>query len=126
MSKKGNRKQTYWHQLAKMLLQLGLKPTMCSHIIKDVFPETEINGRHIGAYKRRLLQDEDIIIPVKPTMNRNQASEMALGLVSAEDMFVYQCSVGSDKKSLECFKFKFIAEDEDEIEKVEQWITDIQ
>tara|TARA_R110000824_G_scaffold43293_14_gene126905 strand:+ start:725 stop:1105 length:381 start_codon:yes stop_codon:yes gene_type:complete len=126
MSKRGTRKHTYWHELAKFLLMSGLKPTMCSHIIKDVFPQTEINGRHIGAYKRRLLQDDEIIIPVKPTMNRNQASEMANSLVSAEDMFIYQCAVGSAKKSLECFKFKFIAEDKDELQEVEQWITDIQ
>tara|TARA_R110000744_G_scaffold380276_1_gene500522 strand:+ start:907 stop:1206 length:300 start_codon:yes stop_codon:yes gene_type:complete len=99
---------------------------MCSHIIKEVFPETEINGRHIGAYKRRIVKEENILIPAKATMGKNEASQLALGLVSDEDMFIYQCSVGSAKRTLECYQFKFIAEEEDEIGKVEQWITDIQ
>ena len=119
-------KHTYWHQLAKFLLQSGFKPAMCSHIIKDVFPETDINGRHIGAYKRRIVKEENILIPAKATMGKNEASQLARGLVSAEDMFIYQCSVGSAKRTLECYQFKFIAEEEDEIGKVEQWITDIQ
>ena len=55
------RKHTYWHQLAKFLILNGFKPTMIGHILKDVFPETEVNGRHVGAYKRRLIKDEDII-----------------------------------------------------------------
>jgi len=120
------RKHTYWHQLAKFLIQSGFKPAMCSSIIKEVFPETEINGRHIGAYKRRLINDEDILVPTRATMGKNQAVEMAHGLVSAEDMFIYKCSVGSAKRTLECFQYKFIAEEVDEVAKVEKWITDIQ
>jgi len=120
------RKHTYWHQLAKTLLQFGFKPTVCGHIIRDVFPQTEVNGRHIGAYKRRLLKDGDIIIPEKPTMSRNEASQMAEGLVSTEDMFIYNCVVGSVKRSLKCFEFKFKAEDKDEVKGVEEWITAIQ
>ncbi len=120
------RKHTYWHQLAKTLLQFGFKPTVCGHIIRDVFPQTEVNGRHIGAYKRRLLKDGDIIIPEKPTMSRNEASQMAEGLVSSEDMFIHNCVVGSVKRSLKCFEFKFKAEDKDEVKGVEEWITAIQ
>jgi len=119
-------KHTYWHQLAKFLLQSGFKPARCSQIIKDVFPETEINGRHIGAYKRRIVKEEKILIPAHETMGKNEASQIARGLVSTEDMFIYQCSVGSAKRTLECYKFKFVAEEEDEMLKVEQWITDIQ
>ena len=119
-------KHTYWHQLAKFLLQLGFKPAMCSHIVRDVFPQTEINGRHIGAYKRRLFKEDGITIPTKPTMGRNEASQLAQSIVSDEDRFIYNCSVGAAKQSLECFQFKFIAEEEDEIAKVEKWITDIQ
>ncbi len=120
------RKHTYWHQLAKTLLQFGFKPTIVGHIVKDVFPETEINGRHIGAYKRRLLKDDEIIVPSKPTMNRNEASQLAQGLVSTEDMFIYNCVVGSVKRSLKCSEFKFKAEDKDEVKGVEEWITAIQ
>ena len=120
------RKHTYWHQLAKMMLGFGFKPTVVGHILKDVFPETEVNGRHIGAYKRRLIQDGELTVPDKPTMSRNEASQLAPELVSTEDMFIYKCTVGSAKKSLECFQFKFKAEDISAVEEVEEWITAIQ
>ena len=120
------RKHTYWHQLAKIMLGFGFKPTMVGHILKDVFPETEVNGRHVGAYKRRLIQDDALIVPEKATMSRNEASQIAPELVSTEDMFIYKCTVGSAKKSLECFQFKFKAEDVSAVEEVEEWITAIQ
>jgi hypothetical protein len=120
------RKHTYWHQLAKIMLGFGFKPTMVGHILKDVFPETEVNGRHVGAYKRRLIQDDELIVPEKATMSRNEASRLAPELVSTEDMFIYKCTVGSAKKSLECFQFKFKAEDISAVEEVEEWITAIQ
>jgi hypothetical protein len=119
------RKHTYWHQLAKALLQFGFKPTVVGHIIKDVFPDTDVNGRHVGAYKRRLIKDEELTVPDKPTMNRNEASQLAQGLVSTEDMFIYQCVVGSVKNSLKCFEYKFKAEDNDILEDVDKWITAI-
>ena len=120
------RKHTYWHQLAKFLILNGYKPTMIGKIIKDVFPETEVNGRHVGAYKRRLLQDEDILIPNKPTMSINEIREIAEGLVSNEDMFIYKCVVGSAKRSLKCFEYKFTNEDKDLVSEVDEWITAIQ
>ena len=120
------RTHTYWHQLAKIMLGFGFKPTMVGHILKDVFPETEVNGRHVGAYKRRLIQDDELTVPEKATMSRNEASQLAPELVSTEDMFIYKCTVGSAKKSLECFQFKFKAEDVSAVEEVEEWITAIQ
>jgi len=120
------RKHTYWHQLAKTLLSFGFKPTIVGHIVKDIFPDTEVNGRHIGAYKRRLLKDGELIIPDKPTMNRNEATQLAKELVSTEDMFIYQCVIGSTKRSLKCFEFKFKAEDKDILEEVDKWIMAIQ
>ena len=120
------RKHTYWHQLAKILILNGYKPAQCAKILREVFPETDINGRHIGAYKRRLVKEEDIIVPVRHTIAVNQMTDLVKELVSAEDMFIYECSVGSAKRTLECFQFKFIAEEVDEVAKVEQWITDIQ
>jgi hypothetical protein len=120
------RKHTYWHQLAKFLILNGYKPTMIGKIIKDVFPETEVNGRHVGAYKRRLIQDEDILIPNKPTMSINEVREIAEGLVSNEDMFIYKCVVGSAKRSLKCYEYKFTNEDKDLVSEVDKWITAIQ
>jgi len=120
------KKHTYWHQLAKILILNGYKPAQCAKILKEVFPQTDINGRHIGAYKRRLVKEEDIIVPNIHSIGVNKMIELVKELVSAEDMFIYECSVGSAKRTLECFQFKFIAEEVDEVKKVEQWITDIQ
>ena len=120
------RKHTYWHQLAKLLILNGYKPAQCAKVLKSVFPDTEVNGRHIGAYKRRLIQDEDILIPNKPTMTMNQMTEMAHGMVSTEDLFIYKCVVGSAKRSLKCFEFKFRAEDKDLVSEVDEWITRLQ
>ena len=126
MARKGVKKDTYWHNIAKLALSNGLKPAQVGRLIKEVFPETEINGRHIGAYKRRLIQDEDILIPNKPTMPMNQMTEMAHGMVSTEDLFIYKCVIGSAKRSLKCFEFKFKAEDKDLVSEVDAWITKIQ
>ena len=126
MPKVQKRKHTYWHQLAKLLIMNGYKPAQCAKILKSVFPDTEVNGRHIGAYKRRLLQDEDILIPDRATMPINQMTEMAHGMVSTEDLFIYKCVVGSAKRSLKCFEFKFRAEDKDLLSEVDAWITKIQ
>ena len=126
MPKVQKRKHTYWHHLAKLLIMNGYKPAQCAKILKSVFPDTEVNGRHIGAYKRRLIQDEDILIPDRPTMNINQMTEMAHGMVSTEDLFIYKCVVGSAKRSLKCFEFKFRAEDKDLVSEVDAWITKIQ
>ena len=126
MPKVQKRKHTYWHQLAKLLIMNGYKPAQCAKILKSVFPDTEVNGRHIGAYKRRLIQDEDILIPNKPTMPMNQMTEMAHGMVSTEDLFIYKCVIGSAKRSLKCFEFKFKAEDKDLVSEVDAWITKIQ
>ena len=120
------RKHTYWHQLAKLLIINGYKPAQCARILKSVFPDTEVNGRHIGAYKRRLIQDEDILIPDRATMPINQMTEMAHGMVSTEDLFIYKCVVGSAKRSLKCFEFKFRAEDKDLVSEVDEWITRLQ
>jgi len=126
MPKVQKRKHTYWHQLAKLLIINGYKPAQCAKILKSVFPDTEVNGRHIGAYKRRLLQDEDILIPDRATMPINQMTEMAHGMVSNEDLFIYKCVVGSAKRSLKCFEFKFRAEDKDLVSEVDEWITRLQ
>ena len=120
------RKHLYWHSLAKYLILNGFKPTVIGHIIQDVFPDTEVNGRHVGAYKRRLIQDEDIIVPKKATMTLNEVREMANGLVTNEDRFIYKCVIGSAKRSLKCFEFKFTNEDKDLVSEVDAWITKIQ
>ena len=51
------RKTLYWHKIAQVLLEHGLMPKDIALIMKSMFPQAEINGRHIGAYKRRLIDD---------------------------------------------------------------------
>ena len=113
------RKHTYWHTLARTMLEYGFKPTIVGHIVND----TEVNGRHIGAYKRGLIKDGEIEVPSKPTMNRNEASQLAKGMVSTEDMFIYRCMVGSTKRTLRCFEYKFKAEDNDVLKEVDKWLN---
>ena len=119
------RKHCYWHHVAKTMLELGLKPTIVGHIIRDVFPETEVNGRHIGAFKRRLIKDGELMIPDKPTMKRNEASQVAKELVSTEDLFIYKCMVGSTKRTLKCFEFKFKGEEKDVLMEVDEWLLNM-
>ncbi len=92
------RKHTYWHQLAKFLILNGFKPTQIGKIIQDVFPQSDVNGRHVGAYKRRLIQDEDMIIPDRATMPLNEVKQMAFRL-SIENTVVGFCGMSSCKSS---------------------------
>ena len=59
-------------------------------------------------------------------MSINEIREIAEGLVSNEDMFIYKCVVGSAKRSLKCFEYKFTNEDKDLVSEVDEWITAIQ
>ena len=84
------KKDAYWHRITRKMIGYGLKPAQIGKVLKDVFPETEVNGRHIGAYKRRLTT-EGVDIAVRPTISMNEAMDIASGLVSDEDRFIYNC-----------------------------------
>ena len=117
------KKDTYWHTLAKGLLAMGLKPASIAKCIKEVFPLSEVTGRHVGAYNRRL-KTECIIAdhPTKPTVNMNEALSISHGMVNDEDMFVYNASVGAMKRTLKCFEMKLILEQKDSEEDIDTWI----
>ena len=125
MARKGTKKDTYWHNIAKMGLSSGFKPAQVGRLIKEVFPETEINGRHIGAYKRRLVDEDEVVIPIRPTTTLQEMMGLVHELVSDEDRFAYTCSVGSTKRSLKCFEYKLTAElkDKDNMENIDEWIS---
>ena len=125
MARKGIKKDTYWHNIAKLALSNGLKPAQVGRLIKEVFPETEVNGRHIGAYKRRLLDEDTVVIPVRPTMTMQELMGIVHGLVTDEDRFAYTCAIGSTKRSLKCFEYKLTKAEQDEFDKVEKWIEEI-
>tara|TARA_Y100001973_G_scaffold55429_1_gene81933 strand:+ start:131 stop:508 length:378 start_codon:yes stop_codon:yes gene_type:complete len=117
-------KDTYWHSLAGFCILQGMKPAQIAKIVKEAFPKTSVTGRHIGAYKRRMVQDGHII-PTIQTMTTNDMVSMAVELVSKEDRFVYDCTVGSQIRSLKCFEYKLTKEEEKELDKVEAWIKEM-
>ena len=108
------------------MIEKGFKPAQIGKVLKEIFPDTEVNGRHIGAYKRRLVQ-EGVEVAERPTITMNEASSIAYGLMNDEDMFIYNCSVGSIKRSLKCFEFKMVNEAKEvEIqEDIDIWVKDI-
>jgi len=124
MAVKRAKKDAYWHKLAKLCISHDFKPAQVGKVVKEAFPETDINARHIGAFKRRLVMDEEVEIPVRPTSTLNELMSMAPELISEEDRFAYTCSVGSTKRSLKCFEYKLTAEAEDsnELENIEKWV----
>tara|TARA_Y100000401_G_scaffold62418_1_gene49588 strand:+ start:657 stop:1031 length:375 start_codon:yes stop_codon:yes gene_type:complete len=118
------KKDTYWHTLAKGLLSMGLKPALVAKCIKDVFPLSEVTGRHVGAYNRRLKTEG--IVPDRPTtatMNMNDALSISHGLVTDDDRFVYDCSIGAMKRTLKCFEMKLILEAKNEEDNIDEWIS---
>ena len=118
------KKDAYWHKITRQMIEYGLKPAQIGKVLKEVFPETEVNGRHIGAFKRRLTT-EGIDIAVRPTISMNEAMGIASGLVSDEDKFIYNCSVGSIKRSLKCFEFKMTKQAEvvNNMEEIDIWVS---
>ena len=125
MVRRSMKKDAYWHNIARVCISHGFKPAQIGKVVKEAFPETEINGRHIGAYKRRLVMDEEIEIPTRPTSTLNEMISIANSLKTDEDDFAYTCSIGCTKRSLKCFEYKLTAEAEDEnqMEDIDKWVN---
>ena len=119
------RKELYWHKLAKVLLEHGLMPKHCAEAIKRVYPEADVTGRHIGAYKRRLIMDGMLEKNLPKTITPNEAFYMIEGMVGPDDKFIYQCAVGSAKRSLKCFEYKMTHEVIDHSEAIDLWMEQI-
>ena len=120
------KKDTYWHEVAALCLQAGQPPAKVAKVVKHCFPKTDVNGRHIGAYKRRLI-DAGVIEKTTPTVGSvGELIQLSESLVSDEDKFIYECYVGSIKRSLKCFEYKLTEEAKDREDEVELWIETIQ
>jgi len=116
------KKDTYWHEIAALCLQAGQPPSKVAKVIQHCFPKTDVNGRHIGAYKRRLI-DAGVIDKNVPTVGSiGELIQLADQLVSAEDRFVYDCWVGSIRRSLKCFEYKLTEAQVDELDEIDIWI----
>lgn len=118
-------KDTYWHSLAHLCISAGLKPAEVARVIKDSFPKTEVNGRHVGAYKRRLVNDGVVEKDTPRTGSVNELISIASEMVTSEDMFVYKCSVGSKVRSLKCFEYKMTEATKDIVDDCDEWIAKI-
>jgi len=119
------KKHHYWHTLAEYLLQNGLTPSECGKVIKTAFPNTSVNGRHVGAYKRRLVEEGSIEKTMPKIISVNEAHSICKGLITKDDNFVYLCSVGADKRTLKCFEYKMTMEQEDDDGDIEEWIRNM-
>ena len=116
------KKDTYWHEIAALRLQAGQPPSKVAKVIQHCFPKTDVNGRHIGAYKRRLI-DAGVIDKHAPTVGSiGELIQLADQLVSAEDRFVYDCWVGSIRRSLKCFEYKLTEAEVNEMDEIDIWI----
>ena len=120
------RKHMYWHELAKVLLEHGLMPKYVAQAIKTVYPEADITGRHVGAYKRRLITDGMLEKNMPKVINPNEAYALIEGVVGEDDRFIYDCTIGSAKRTMKCFEYKLTSELIDPREEVDEWITQIQ
>ena len=118
-------KDTYWHSLAHLCISAGLKPAEVARVIKNSFPKTEINGRHVGAYKRRLINEGVVEKNTPKTGSEHDLIQMAHEIVTSEDMFVYNCSVGSKVRSLKCFEYKMTEATKDIVDDCDEWIATI-
>ena len=120
------RKHLYWHPLAQILLEQGLMPKYVASAIKTVFPEADITGRHIGAYKRRLILDGMLEKKMPQLISPNEAYALIEGMVGDDDRFIYQCAIGSAKRSMKCFEYKMTGELVEHTKELEGWLTNIQ
>ena len=116
------RKNLYWHKLAKVLLEHGLMPKHVAEAIKRVYPLAEVTGRHVGAYKRRLIIDNMLEKNLPKTISPNEGFAMIEGLVGEDDRFIYNCAVGSAKRTLKCFEYKLTHEVIDHTEAIDMWL----
>ena len=118
-------KDTYWHSLAHLCISAGLKPAEVARVVKNSFPKTEVNGRHFGAYKRRLINEGVVEKNTPKTGSEHDLIQMAHEIVTSEDMFVYNCSVGSKVRSLKCFEYKMTEATKDIVDDCDEWIAKI-
>ena len=120
------RKSLYWHPLAKILLEHGLMPKHCADAIKKVYEHADLTGRHVGAYKRRLIMDGMLEKNMPKLISPNEAYAIIEGMVGEDDKFIYDCTIGSAKRTMKCFEYKLTAELIDLHGEVDEWITQIQ
>ena len=105
MVKKINRrkKDLYWHKIAELCLEHEFKPAMITEGLLDIVIYPSNKGR----------------------MTSLEMIDYCRSVVTKEDEFIYTASIGSVKRSLKCFEYTLTAEAENELDKVDIWLTKI-
>ena len=50
---------------------------------------------------------------------------MIEGMVGEDDRFIYQCAIGSAKRTLKCFEYKLTAEIVEPTSEIDMWLDNI-
>lgn len=100
-----SKKDTYWHNTARIGILNRMKPNLILKLVKELFPKSEINGRHISAYKRRLIKEG--IKQKTSELSQKEVSQFARKNLESDDLFVYNCKfaiieqeINNQKKNL--------------------------
>ena len=59
------------------------------------------------------------------TISPNEAYYLIEGLVGEDDRFVYNCAVGSAKRTLKCFEYKLTEEIVNHGEEIDEWLSNM-
>jgi len=121
------KKITYWHPIAKGLIEMGLLPKEINQVFADIFPRNDIGTRKIGAYKRRLVDEGLDIIPNNEMMSVVNAITWARENIDKDDQWIHDLVINSAMAELRIFAFKTSEEESDagrtEMDKLEEWMN---
>ena len=121
------KKIMYWHPIAKGLIEMGLMPKEINSIFGDVFPKNDIGTRKIGAYKRRLTDEEVEIVPTNDRISMESAIIWAKENLDKDDKWIHDLVINSAMAELRIFAFKVSEEESDagqtEMEQFEEWMN---
>ena len=121
------KKITYWHPIAKGLIEMGLLPKEINQVFADIFPRNDIGTRKIGAYKRRLVDEGLDIIPNNEMMSVVNAITWARENIDKDDQWIHDLVINSAMAELRIFAFKTSEEESDagqtEVDKFEEWMN---
>jgi len=122
------KKITYWHPIAKGLIEMGLLPKEINQVFADIFPRNDIGTRKIGAYKRRLVDEGLDIIPNNEMMSVVNAITWARENIDKDDQWIHDLVINSAMAELRIFAFKTSEEESDagqtEVDKFEVWMNE--
>jgi hypothetical protein len=121
------KKDTFWHSTALFGIEHGFKPAQIVQIVKSIFPHTNITGRNIGAYRRRLLHENTISKldrQNKPNIPIKEMVRIISDSISLEDKFVHRCNINNRTQIMKKLENKLNQEAEIS-DKLDIWIRQL-